>query len=286
MSLKFERRFFNWINFDTYSEKFIKLNIWSWEFNGYNHLSFLMVSRLKFHSSSEIGVYVRITNSYALIPYDTSESFLDSFKRIFPETFPIIKSNIAGTDIIGRLTAGNKNGLILPLNVTESEINSIREQLPEEIELIKIPEKFSALGNVISCNDRFALVHPELDQATIESISDTLGVEVIPATIGGESLVGSYSVLTNKGGAVSSAASVEQIEELSNHLQIPIEAATVNSGLNLLSGGLCVNDSVMITGWNTTALEIANLTKIFKIDDSGVQTNDFIVDDSLIDMIL
>ena len=248
---------------------------------------FSMVSRCRYQSSSEIGVYGRITNSYALLPLDASETFFSSFESILNDKIPIIKSTIANTAIVGRLTAGNKNGLILPLTTTEMEIKSIREQLPEEISLIKIQEKFSALGNVISCNDHYALVHPELDADTLTAISDVLGVEVIPANIAGESLVGSYSVFTNKGGIVSANATQEEIAELSSHLRITIEAATVNTGVNLLSAGICVNDFAMIAGWDTTALEIANLTRIFKIDDSSSQTSDLLnIDESLIDLIL
>ena len=246
-----------------------------------------MVSRCRFQSSSEVGVYARVTNSYALLPLGASEAFFSSFESVLSEKVPIIKSNIAGTAIVGRLTVGNKNGIILPITTTQMEQDSIREQLPEEISIVKIPEKFSALGNVISCNDHFALVHPELDENTISVISDTLGVEVIPANIAGETLVGSYSVFTNKGGIVSTKASQEEVEELSKHLGIHIEAATVNTGINLLSAGICVNDFAMIAGWETTALEIANLTRIFKIDDSASQAADLVnIDETLIDMIL
>ena len=245
-----------------------------------------MVSRCKYQSSSEVGAYARITNSYALIPTTATESWVSVFQDHLEPNIKIIYSNIAGTPIVGRLTAGNKNGLLVPLTTSDSELKQIEDSLPDGVVVERIEEKFSALGNVISCNDKIALIHPELDNETIEIIQDVLGVEVFPTLIAKESLVGSYSVFTNKGGIVSPLCTVEEVEELSGQLGITIETASVNRGSNLVSAGCCVNDSSLFCGWETTALEIANLTRIFKIDDTTKDVDDILnVDESLMDLI-
>lgn len=60
--------------------------------------------------------------------------------------------------------SGNKNGLIVPNNTTDQELQHIRNSLPDSVKIQRVEERLSALGNVVSCNDYCALVHPDLDK--------------------------------------------------------------------------------------------------------------------------
>jgi translation initiation factor 6 len=55
---------------------------------------------------------------------------------------------------------------------------------------------------------------------------------------------------------------------------------------HLLSAGICVNDFSLFCGWDTTALEMANLTRIFKIEDAVNGGDTVNIDESLISAIL
>ena len=165
----------------------------------------------------------------------------------------MIQTTIGGTKIIGRTTAGNKKGLLVPNTTTDNELRNIRTSLPEEIKIRRVEEKLSALGNCIACNDYVALVHPDLDKETEELIADTLGVEVFRTTIANNTLVGTYCVFNNNGGLVHPQTSVEQLDELASLLQIPLCAGTVNRGSDVLGAGLIVNDWTAFCGLESTA---------------------------------
>lgn len=61
---------------------------------------------------------------------------------------------------------GNKNGLLVPNTTTDTELQHIRNSLPDNVKVQRVEERLSALGNVIACNDYVALVHPDLDKVS------------------------------------------------------------------------------------------------------------------------
>lgn len=113
----------------------------------------------------------------------------------------------------------------------------IRNSLPDEVVVQRIDERLSALGNVIACNDYVGLIHPDIDRETEEIVADVLGLEVFRQTVAGNTLVGSYAAFTNQGGVVAPGTTVEDLDELSSLLQVPLVAGTVNRGSDVVGAG-------------------------------------------------
>lgn len=224
-----------------------------------------MAIRLQFENNSDIGVFSKLTNSYCLVAIGGSTNFYSAFEAELGDVIPIVHTTIGGTRIVGRLTAGNRHGLLVPSTTTDQELQHLRNSLPDAVKIQRIEERLSALGNVIACNDYVALVHPDVDRETEEIIADVLKVEVFRQTIADNVLVGSYCAITNQGGLVHPKTSIQDQDELSSLLQVPLVAGTVNRGSDVIGAGLVVNDWCAFTGFDTTATEISVIEATFRL---------------------
>lgn len=247
-----------------------------------------MATRIHYENNSEIGCFARLTSAYCVVAIGATENFFSHFEADLSEHIPVIHSSIGGTAIVGNMIVGNRNGLLVPSQTTDQELQHLRNSLPDEVKLVRIDERLSALGNVIVCNDYVALIHPDVDQETEEIIADVLKVEVFRNTIASQSLVGTYCVLTNRGALVHPRTTAADQDELSSLLQVPVVAGTVNQGSSVLGGGLIVNDFCAYVGAGTTATEISVIERIFHIGDykdMGDHNMETDVRDALIDTI-
>ena len=87
-------------------------------------------------------------------------------------------------------------------------------------------------------------------------------------TIAGNVLVGSYCSLSNQGGLVHPQTSIQDQEELSSLLQVPLVAGTVNRGSSVVGAGMVVNDWLSVAGLDTTAPELSVIESIFRLQDA------------------
>mmetsp|Transcript_7186 Transcript_7186/g.13190 ORF Transcript_7186/g.13190 Transcript_7186/m.13190 type:complete len:245 (-) Transcript_7186:297-1031(-) len=226
-----------------------------------------MATRTQFENSNDVGVFSKVTNAYCLVAVGGNENFYSVFESMLGVHIPVVHASVAGTRIIGRVTCGNAKGLLVPSITSDIELQHIRNSLPESVKVQRVEERLSALGNCIACNDYVALIHPDLDKETEDIIADTLGVEVFRSTIADNLLVGSYCVISNRGGLVHPLVSVEQLEELSSLLQVPLCAGTVNRGSDVIAAGLVANDWACFCGLDTTATEISVIENIFRLNE-------------------
>ena len=62
------------------------------------------------------------------------------------------------------LLPANRHGLLVPSTTTDQELQHLRNSLPDSVQIQRVEERLSALGNTIAVNDYVALVHPDLDK--------------------------------------------------------------------------------------------------------------------------
>ncbi|WAR11652.1 IF6-like protein [Mya arenaria] len=242
-----------------------------------------MAVRVQFEGNNEIGVFAKLTNTYCLTAIGGSENFYSVFEGELADTIPVIHVSLNGCRIIGRMCVGNRHGLLVPMGTTDQELQHIRNSLPDSVTVRRVEERLSALGNVITCNDYVALVHPDLDKETEEILADTLKVEVFRQTIADNVLVGSYCALSNHGGLVHPKTSIQDQDELSSLLQVPLVAGTVNRGSDVVGAGQVVNDWIAFCGLDTTSTELSVIESVFKLGDAHPSTITNEMRSSLID---
>mmetsp|Transcript_51146 Transcript_51146/g.121765 ORF Transcript_51146/g.121765 Transcript_51146/m.121765 type:complete len:226 (+) Transcript_51146:548-1225(+) len=224
-----------------------------------------MVIKIDFEKSNEIGVFMKITNSFCILPYNTPAKLLKILSSELGKNFPIIKTFICNTRCIGNMIICNSKGVLVPFQTSNEEFRNLRNFLPDQVSLKRCDDNLLALGNCVSLNDYSALVHPELGFETQELLRDVLGVEIFRISIGSENLIGSYSVFNNKGGIIFPNISNEDQEEISSLLNIPLLTSTVNCGSILIGSGAVCNDFISFTGFQSTQSELYILDSAFKL---------------------
>ena len=66
--------------------------------------------------------FSKLTNSYCIVAIGGSENFYSAFQNEFDKTIPVIHASVGGCRIVGRMTVGNRHGLLVPNSTTDQEL--------------------------------------------------------------------------------------------------------------------------------------------------------------------
>jgi translation initiation factor 6 len=220
-----------------------------------------VIHKYDVYRSPNVGLFVRTNNDTLLLPFGFAETKAKKLKE-YLDVEKIIHVSIAGTRLIGPMTVMNNNGILLPSTVSDDEIR-ILKQTGLNVERLK--SKFTAIGNLISANDKGAVVSNLFKGEVDQNIKDILGVPLQTFSIGGYVQVGSMIVATNAGAIVHPIANDSEISRISEILQVEAEPATVNGGSPFLSSGILANLSSVIVGNLTTGPELIMISRGLKV---------------------
>ena len=208
-----------------------------------------------------MGLFSRTNNDTLLLPFGFAETKAKKLKE-YLDVEKIIHVSIAGTRLIGPMTVMNNNGILLPYTVSDDEIRILKQT---GLNVDRLKSKFTAVGNLISANDKGALVSNLFKGEADQNIKDILGVPLQTFSIGGYVQVGSMIVATNAGAIVHPIAKDSEISRISEILQVEAEPATVNGGSPFLSSGIIANFSSVIVGNLTTGPELIMISRALKV---------------------
>jgi translation initiation factor 6 len=220
-----------------------------------------VIHKYDVYRSPNVGLFVRTNNDTLLLPFGFAETKAKKLIE-YLDVEKIIHVSIAGTRLMGPMMVMNNNGILLPYTVSDDEIRILKQT---GLNVDRLKSKFTAIGNLISANDKGALVSNLFKGEADQNIKDILGVPLQTFSIGGYVQVGSMIVATNAGAIVHPMANDSEISRISEILQVEAEPATVNGGSPFLSSGIIANFSSVIVGNLTTGPELIMISRALKV---------------------
>lgn len=218
------------------------------------------MERASYFGNPWIGMFVKTNDSFTLLPTDSLQKFSD--KLAVDLKTKQLKVSIGDSNLIGLYVAMNSNGIILPNITKEEEIAFFKKS---GLNVYVSSEKHNAHGNNIALNDKAGIINPSVTNEEIKKMSDVLGVELVPFSIGGYGTVGSACIVTNSGFLAHYKSSEEEVAELKKILKVSGSKGTVNTGTGFVSYGVVVNKNGYVAGEHTTAFELGRLEEALSL---------------------
>ncbi len=213
-----------------------------------------MLKRMNLTGSPNLGVYISVNDEVAIVPFNLSTEVEDVIK----ETLEVdtIKTSIAGCNLNGALAVGNSNGFVVSPYINEKELQTLEDA---GLNVSLMPGKYTAVGNIIAANDHGAIAGPNVGEKAIKVIEDTLKVPVEISSIADSNIIGSSSLVTNKGFLVHRDATYEELDFVEEVFKVEGNIGTVCKGMPLVGACGIANSQGAIVGESTTGPEMARL---------------------------
>jgi len=214
-----------------------------------------MIRKINYYGNPFIGLFIYTDDRHTFVPKNMPDRYIDSMIDLETE---VIKTNIAGCELLGVYVEGNSKGVILPYQTTEAE-SAVFKDLGYDCYILN--DKHNAIGNNLAVNDKGGIINPNINRKEIKKLEEVLGVELIPMKILNYDAVGTLCVVTNKGFIVHNDVDEETIRKLKQIFKVDGINATVNMGSPLVSLGVIANDKGCILGSETTGFEVQRISE-------------------------
>jgi len=205
--------------------------------------------------SVNIGVYCFCNEKLAIVPPGLTPKKINELVNTLG--VEVCKTTIGGSTLIGSLTVGNSNGILVPHIIRDYEFDRINKFCKVNV----VESNWTALGNVVLSNDSGAVIHPEAPEKLRNYVKDELRIQVVDATIGTLGFVGALGIATNKGAILSPNASVEEQAVIGNALHVNVDLSATNGGVPFVKSGILANSKGAVVGPLTRGAELMQITR-------------------------
>ena len=210
--------------------------------------------------NSGLGVFVLSTEKFSIVPFSVKETSL----KVISDTLNVnvVQTTIANSVLVGTMIVGNSNVLFVPGTIKEKEYNVLEERLSNQVKIVELNTKYTALGNLIVLNDKGAIVSEMLEKHAQKQIQDELNLEITSGNLLGSPLVGSLAMCTNRGALVHPLLSEEEIKEIASILRVKADVCTINRGIPYPRVGILANTKGAVIGTDSTGPESMRVFEI------------------------
>jgi len=224
----------------------------------------MKILTINFFGDCNIGIFGKACDKFCLISRTIPERIKEKMEEVLK--VKIFGLTAAETELIGLFTSLNSNGIIVPKIFNEKEIevlNKIKEEVGINLGILKT--RHTAIGNLIICNDKGAIISKLLKKDDKKVVEDCLNVNTEYSTIAKLNIVGSCGIANNKGCLLHRDASEEEIKVVEDVLKVEVGIGTVNFGSPFISSGIISNSFGALIGEKTTGAELARIEESLKL---------------------
>ncbi|HEV2449337.1 MAG TPA: translation initiation factor IF-6 [Thermoplasmata archaeon] len=219
------------------------------------------VGRALYSGSPYLGVYVRASETHALLPSGAPGSLEREIRRSLDVN--VLRTRLLDSDLLGSLAVFNAHGVLVGEKLDDEE----RELLSRLGPVTELVLRQNAVGNVVLANDRGALVHPEISDSGLEAVGRALGVPARRGTVAGLGTVGMAAVATAKGVVVHPRTTPSEATEIEQLFGVPVHRSTANFGVPVVGACVVANSRGLLTGIPTTPVELVHLQEGLSVFD-------------------
>ena len=210
-----------------------------------------MLKRTDIIGNPNVGVFILATDDGAIVPYNLLDDKIEILKEALE--VDVFKSSIAGSNLIGSLAVANSNGIVVTPHIVDKEFKQLEDI---GFNVARIPGNYTAVGNIVACNDTGAIVSPFLEENAINVLEETLNVDVQVSSMVGSDIVGSLITVTNKGFLIGKNAAESEVDFACKVFGVDGNIGTVGRGISLVGACCLANSHGAIVAKDSTGPEM------------------------------